>query len=612
MHFQRFEVKNYKGIKHCILNLEKAKPQVLALVGLNESGKTTLLEAINHFVAGDRELQRVYGIETVGLDKSTFIPKNKQLNFNDNITIKAWLELNSDDLKVLIKAFESQGYTYAPGLNRISMTATQIFKYSESNYQGSSRTWQAIARVKKKGGSKLELVDSKHPCWNTYVDTTSSLMPQICYFPTFLFDVPDKIYIEDHVDEDPVNAYYRKLIQDVLDSLGQGISLQTHVIDRVRGSDGKGTWAKFVDSNKREQVNHVLASASDKITKVIIASWKRVFNVDFEGKRVDLEYGLDAETELITVKISLVDPPERYRIRDRSLGFQWFFCFWLFTYFRTLRSNKTGIVFLLDEPASNLHARAQEEILKSLEGLAEKENVVIYSTHSHYLINPAWLDRATIVSNGLPLKGDILDEFAIKSELDIRAVSYRTFVGGHPNQRTYYLPILDSLDYRPSELTLTRPSMIVEGKADYAFLMSAYRDLELPFAIIPGGGATTMSPIASILIGWGLPVVCLLDDDKAGRDAAKNYIASGLVEATKVKTIGDLDIGVAGHSLESLLLIEYADEVKAHFSVDDANKPLLQKYLAEIFASSTPLPINDKITTLVEKVKNWAMNELIV
>jgi ABC-type Mn2+/Zn2+ transport system ATPase subunit len=610
MHFQKFEIKNYKGIKHCVLNLDKAKPQVLALVGLNESGKTTLLEAINHFIAGDQELQRVYGIETVGINKATFIPKNRQLNFNDSISIKAWVELNAGDLKILSEAFEKEGYIYVPGLNKLSLTVTQIFKYSESNFVASSRTWQISVKVKKKGEATLSLVNVSHPCWNTYYKTLTQLMPQICYFPTFLFDVPDKIYIEEHDDEDPVNAYYRKLVQDVLDSLGQGISLNTHVIDRVRGVDGTGTWASFVESDRREQVNHVLASASDKITRVIIASWKRVFNVDFEGKRVELEYGLDSETQLLSIKIFLVDPPERYRVRDRSLGFQWFFCFWLFTYFRTLRSNKTGIVFLLDEPASNLHARAQEEILKSLEGLAKDGNVVIYSTHSHYLINPAWLDRATIVSNGLPLKGEILDEFAIKSDLDITAVPYRKFVGSHPRQRTYYLPILDALDYRPSELTLTRPSLIVEGKADYAFFMAAYKELELPFAIIPAGGATTMSPIVSILIGWGLPVLCLLDDDKEGRDAAKKYIASGLIDSRNVKTLGEVDTSFEGHSLESILMTEYAEAVKAHFSVNAITKELLQKYLAEILASSGTLPASAKATELAKKVKGWVNTQL--
>ncbi|MDN5249591.1 MAG: AAA family ATPase, partial [Alphaproteobacteria bacterium] len=47
-----------------------------------------------------------------------------------------------------------------------------------------------------------------------------------------------------------------------------------------------------------------------------------------------------------------------------------------------------GIIFLLDEPASNLHIHPQEKILAALRGLSADPNVsVIYSTHSPYLID---------------------------------------------------------------------------------------------------------------------------------------------------------------------------------------------------------------------------------
>lgn len=45
-----FEIQNFKGIEHLRLELT-TKPQnnVFTLVGLNESGKTTILEALNFF-----------------------------------------------------------------------------------------------------------------------------------------------------------------------------------------------------------------------------------------------------------------------------------------------------------------------------------------------------------------------------------------------------------------------------------------------------------------------------------------------------------------------------------------------------------------------------------
>lgn len=50
MRFSKFEIVNFRGIKSAILDLSKVPSEAVnALVGLNESGKTTILEAINHF-----------------------------------------------------------------------------------------------------------------------------------------------------------------------------------------------------------------------------------------------------------------------------------------------------------------------------------------------------------------------------------------------------------------------------------------------------------------------------------------------------------------------------------------------------------------------------------
>ncbi len=49
MRFRSFKIKNFKGIKEATLNLGTGEASIHTLVGLNESGKTTILEAINMF-----------------------------------------------------------------------------------------------------------------------------------------------------------------------------------------------------------------------------------------------------------------------------------------------------------------------------------------------------------------------------------------------------------------------------------------------------------------------------------------------------------------------------------------------------------------------------------
>lgn len=606
MRFKSFHIKNYKGISDCLIDFDKPDPRVIALIGLNESGKTTILEAISHFVAGDRGLQRVYGIDTTAVDKSQFIPKTKQMNFNDDIVVSATITMSSVDYDEIEKEFLKAGYKLVRPDGPIDITVAQRFKYKNSKYQNSTRSWSIAFKAIKAKGSVASLVDASHPCWRPYFETTEKRMAQICYFPTFLFDVPDKIFLEDHSDESPLNAYYRKLIQDILDSLGQDISLQTHVVDRVKGVDGTRTWNEFVASDERDQVTHVLNSAAAKITQVIMQSWKRVFDKDFDNKRIEIGYEIDSETTILCLTLYVEDFPERYRLKDRSLGFQWFFCFWLFTHFRTLRADKTGVIFLLDEPAANLHATAQGEILNSLGKLAYGENVVMYSTHSHYLINPAWLDRAFVISNGTGQDGAVAGEFSNKLPTAVSATPYRKFARKHSSQRTYYLPILDALDYRPSELTLSRPSLIVEGKADAAFFAIAFEKLNLEFSIVPAGGAMSMGPLISLLSGWGFPSVCLLDDDGEGRSAVAKYAATSLINTSHLVTLAKFGDQYAGLSLEDLIIREWGDVIKRHYGAGVITKELTQMFIYESYASNTKPVLTPGLRALADGVFEWA------
>ena len=59
MRFTRFEIKNFKGVEHAIVDLNPAGAHIATLIGLNESGKTTILEAISQF-SGDNAEQALY------------------------------------------------------------------------------------------------------------------------------------------------------------------------------------------------------------------------------------------------------------------------------------------------------------------------------------------------------------------------------------------------------------------------------------------------------------------------------------------------------------------------------------------------------------------------
>lgn len=92
--------------------------------------------------------------------------------------------------------------------------------------------------------------------------------------------------------------------------------------------------------------------------------------------------------------------------------------------------------------------------MKSFETLTEQCDLV-YSTHSHQLIDVQWLDSAYIVKNAALGSLDSLDmtdyvSRRVGADTAISATPYRRFVAEHPDQTSYFQPVLDLLDYRPS------------------------------------------------------------------------------------------------------------------------------------------------------------------
>ncbi len=104
-------------------------------------------------------------------------------------------------------------------------------------------------------------------------------------------------------------------------------------------------------------------------------------------------------TKKYYVELKIRQGSDDYSINDRSLGFRWFFSFLIFTAFRRQRSSESGeTLFLLDEPASNLHQSSQQKLLQNIESIFSNCKL-IYSTHSHHLIEPKWLSGAYIIRN---------------------------------------------------------------------------------------------------------------------------------------------------------------------------------------------------------------------
>jgi hypothetical protein len=228
----------------------------------------------------------------------------------------------------------------------------------------------------------------------------------------------------------------------------------------------------------------------------------------------------------------------------------------LFTQFRVARVSPGSrpLLFLFDESAANLHAAAQQRLIESFPEIAQNEHVLAYSTHSHYMIEPKWLEQTFIVTNRADAPpSSVLDEISLDDEsLDIQVASYRSFVDRHPGQTSYFQPILDRLAVVPSRFDAQKASIVLEGKSDYYVLRYAQRMLDVAdLPLLPGLGAGTFGALAALNVGWNLNFLFLLDSDKQGKIERNRYSEEYGIPTERLATLDELVSGLS--VIENLL-----------------------------------------------------------
>ncbi|MEW6670900.1 MAG: AAA family ATPase [Thermodesulfobacteriota bacterium] len=589
MRFIKFKIVNFKGIKNAELKLDQlGQGKIFTLVGLNESGKTTVLEAINSF-SPDLAAQPIFQNDIFRrVEPKDLVPKHLKDNFTGDVSIEAFLEFSDQDIKSISDYFERE-HALNIDVDRLgkSFHVQKTFKFKQSDHTEQTSYWWISLAVKTKRAKKYNLLSSRDDVWQAAVVYIRSLIPKICYFPTFLFEFPFRVYLS-HAPEqyEPQNTYYCQIIQDVLDSLDRGLTIEEHIVSRVEKIEDGEAWSffDFFKSDRKEQVDAVMSHLANQISKSVFTRWNEIFGSKFP-KNIKIEWNVDGHEQNppVYLSFSVQDGTSTYSIAERSLGFRWFFCFLLFTQFRKSRRD-SGTLFLLDEPASNLHATAQQQLLASFEAVTGGNNSLIYSTHSHYMINPRWIEGAFIVQNGaIEYDDELTSKYEFHAhETDIIVSPYRRFVGENPDKSTYYQPILDALDYSPSVLEHQSNAVMVEGKSDF-YLFAYFQEIFFPdfknLRFLPSSGSNEIGPLISLYLGWGYDFIVLLDDDKSGKQARSRYIEEWYLNDKTVITLADLSPKLKGKKLESLISSDGKDLIKKDMGL----KRLSKKHVARFF-----------------------------
>ena len=211
-------------------------------------------------------------------------------------------------------------------------------------------------------------------------------------------------------------------------------------------------------------------------------------------------------------------------LKNRSKGFNWFFSF--LVWFKKIQEDQnSNYILLLDEPGLNLHAAAQADLLRFLEDLSQNYQIV-YTTHSPFMITSDKLQRVrTILETD---KGSIISE-------SIQEKDPKTL-----------FPLQAALGYDIAQnLFISKKNLLVEGVSDLIYLqyMSAILEnagrMGLPhdITIVPTGGLEKVATFISLLRSNDLQIVCLLDSftDPKGKAKLDNMIAQKIINQKNIR-----------------------------------------------------------------------------
>lgn len=258
-------------------------------------------------------------------------------------------------------------------------------------------------------------------------------------------------------------------------------------------------------AEKKKQRSILLQSASTLLTSEFRAWWK-------QG---EYRFRFEADGDHFRIWVSDDKRPEEIELEGRSTGLQWFLSFYLVFLVERADAHE-GAILLLDEPGLSLHPLAQRDLSEFFQALS-KDNQLLYTCHSPFLIDADHLDRARKVYVDKDGTSKVTPDLgATGSDATHRGAAYAVYAA-------LGLTVAESL-------LLGCTPVIVEGPSDQHYLtgiktlliaagrLKPGRELVFP----PAGGAKGVKAVASILCGRDETFpVALLDGDGPGRTMAK-------------------------------------------------------------------------------------------
>ena len=479
--------------------MDLSKNNLIALIGLNECGKSTILKAIMAF-------DKFCDGQNANIKHLSNLTNYYSDSDDANFKISAEIELiDSDSFKQSLFDVITENGLYADfGISLGDGLVEFDSKQFVDAYKSLLSKKAIVTRYYEENPVKSVYSISHEQFKTMNADAQQKLAECIVRYTSvvnYLNSRPE-IQTKIGISEANQNQFWYKIFDNLFMTAAQ------QGLEEVARLSNKHT--------RRTKLNNIQA----QLTKDFEDSWKVLgadreftesipFHLDIVENQISKTYTLEISMqEQITGK----EAPNSFDLSDRSDGFKWYYCFVM-----QLLYNPDGndrVMFLLDEPGLYLNPAAQVSLLKSFKDKTTKDNntILIYTTHSHYM-----LDQDSISPHQVNI---------VKKDKEhlIQLFNLQNFSRKGNAQFSEITPLHEALQIPFDEKILNKKKVIlVEGIHDF-YALSLFTSLKKDFYIYPCRGATSIIKHIPFFIMQGIEYVYIVDNDKEGIDKAKDVI----------------------------------------------------------------------------------------
>lgn len=531
MILDRIKINSYKSIVDQEIEL---KNNCTGFIGLNESGKTNILKAINyldyeedltlndkskingkipsieyHFTLDDIESKEIKDKINSFLKKNRIIIGDEEfiteISFK-KILFKRELLLIDEDYKDEITIdydverikINDKYYIYdkADESNHLNLHII----YNDERYTIEEGDIVHIDYIDKENHSNfVNNVDNiKNLILDDFRHVLEKYIPEVKYWeysPRYL--IPSEIkydeFMKGHLPYEVNAPLYNMLLISNLD-----------IKDSEDISQKITEWK--ADSSLRRKHAKILTNDVNKHIKNVWEKYDQEINIDLEENKITIHVN-DPKSPIMNY----------YDMDVRSQGFKTFVSFILTISAEVKHGGLNNSVILLDEPETHLHPSGVKYMKEELLKLAKNNNYVFYATHSIFMIDRSNLDRHIIVKKE-------------NEETKLKYVNRKNIL----QEEVIYQALGTHLD----EFSMSNNNIVFEGELDqklFSFFMEEciYKDKNnlVGYEFLDGGGTSAILKFFSnkSLIK-GSKWTFVLDNDTPGRNLEGKLKKGGVLE----------------------------------------------------------------------------------